>query len=1089
MGWGRTVTINSADNAYPAEDIVLDSGDRIEVTYSYRGGTKTMKEALIDKIRVNPTADGSEPHVAFVVDGEGLKNDVDFSEQPHLWLSSPPKGQTWQSSNYKVLVGLYEPYGDTYKFGYGGTSWAGESGILVTNLVDNPVSGTPRNIVLAGKGVTCISSLAGGKCTLSGSLTVGENADLGTGSTDGYGNLAKITFKDGSRFVLKKTSGSLNAKTEVEFNGSVGVSVNGGESVDNPPKLTINGDVSGSGTITLIDQGGIAFTGTNNTYSGTLKSTNTTVGDVPQLIQVGNGAHFSWGTGTFQTKRGRECVLFNADSNLACQATVTGPGRLVKRGKGVLTLANPPDRTGAVAAGLYALEIENGGIALGGEASAPMQGVMQLASENSSFDASGRAETTYLPEGRGKVLSTGGAHLALKGGWTNDVAFSGTLACSAAVELLDGTVWRLKEGTSLAGDLNIRSGTVVMGAFVATDHDVTVDAAATLKFNSDDYWTRRNLTGLKVDFWDIESRCHAVGSSHSGRLDAALEATESELPMHTADMTEFTHLQNGDNTNGSNKDCPFAKVLGAYNAKKYGTDPNYFAAVFGGFLHIEQAGTYQFRMRADDSGIVWLDGEQIIRFANGNSGTASSTVSRDLAVGDHPFKVLFCEESGWDVLMVEIQGPDVPEWQCVPVSMLRPCVDNGISLGALKGTGAIGLEPNGIWPASMPTDAFTGRVVVDENTKASTSGTLALASATLAFDNGWDVFGTNWTLCGMATFDGTLGRTAIRATPGMAKANGGLNTSFPIPVTGPWSVEFDFSAVEPFAANNNIGDGFAIVLHNGGATQTTGGTFQYTEGSKRVNCSSAYGIQCFINRDWNYSVWMRDGNAYADAGGFETNTTRFTMTRIKNHPMHMKMEYDGQEKMVVSYAVDDIYLARTNTWAGADLATLFPNGAYLGIWAANGDAYASACIDNVRLTIPGTTDAVRPEFGGSLVLSGGEITALGIDGGVLSGDLAIKGATTFSSEVSLDVTSSTWTFDVGTGSLAFSGDCRFKGPVTVELVGEAPKGKKLLADFTETSGTLPAVTLGAGLPAKLSLVWRDRRLYLDNSRGLVILFK
>lgn len=1082
----RTVTIDSAANAYPTEDIELDSGSRVEVKYSYRGGAKTMKEALIDKIKVNPTSDGSVPHVAFVVEGEGLKNDVDFSEQPHLWLSAPPKGASWQSSMYQVLEGRYEPFGDVYRFGYYGTAWAGESGILVTNLVDNPLTGAPRSVVLEGTGTTCIRSISGGKFTFTGSLTVGEGADICTSSTTGYGNISQITFKNNSRFICKTITASLATQTLVSFDGTVSISVNGGGSVAEPPKLSINGDVSGSGTIKLIDQGGIAFIGTNNTYSGTIKSTNTSEGEIPQLMQVGNGAKFSWGTGTFETKRGRECVLFNADSNLTCTASVTGPGRLVKRGKGVLTLTNPPDRTAAVAAGLYALEIENGGIALGGEVPAPMQGVMRLSSSASSFDACGRADVAYLPEGSGQVRSTGGSSLMLKGGWTNDVVFSGALACPAVVEALGGTTWRLTEKTSLADNLEIRSGTAAMGAFFATDHDVTVGEAATLKFNADDYWHRKTLKGLKVDFWDLAGKLSS--GTHPEWLEAAQETSESQLPMYSTDMTEFPRVQNGDNVNGSDKDCPFAKVLGAYNATKYGTDPNYFAAVFSGFLHIEKAGTYQFRMRADDSGIVWLNGERIIKITYGNSGSVSPTVSRELTAGDHPFKVLFCEESGWDVMMVEMQGPDVPDWQCVPVTMLRPCVDNGISLGALKGAGQIGLEANGIWPAAMPTEGFTGKVIVDDRTKPETSGTLALSSATLDLNNGWDVTGTNWTLCGAAVFDSTLGRTAIRATPGAATQNGGVNTSNPIPVTGPWSVEFDFSAVEPFSGSN-IGDGFVIVLHNGGANQTTGGLFQYTEASKRINCDSAYGIQCFINRDWNYSVWMKNGNAYAAAGGFETNTTRFTMNKIKNHPMHMKMEYDGREKMIVTYAVDDIVLARTNACAGADLAALFPNGARLGVWAANGAAYASACIDDLTLTLPGVTDAIRPEFGGTLELKGGVLTVVGHPDGVLSGKLAVTGAATLSSEVALNMTSSSWTFTPGTGMLSVSGSCRLADFVTVELAGEAPKGQTLLADFSAIDCELPTATLGAGYPKKLSLSWLGRQLYLDRAGGMVLIFK
>lgn len=1069
-----TVTIDSAANAYPENDIVLDSGSKVVVTYSYRGGAKTMKEALIDKIKVNPTTDGTDPYVAFVVDGEGLNNDVDFSEQPHLWLSSPVRGSSWQSTMYNVLVGVFEPYDNTYKFGYGGTSWTGESGILVTNLVDNPVTGAPRNIVVRGKGTTCFTKVSKAVCTLTGTVSVEDGADFCTATSFALANMTRLVFNNGTRFVVKSTSTALPAGLEVAVDGTVSFYVSGGSGV---PAVTVNGNLTGSGTLQLTDQGGIQINGTNNTFTGKLIAKNAT-STVTQLVGIGNGKDFSWNGSEISSTGYGSRVVLNTDSNVTFSAVITTVDRLVKQGKGTLTLVNPPDRSAAVQKNIPAWEIEGGTVALGAAPSVALSGLMTLG-WGAGFDACGQSTTAYLPSGYGTVANTGGEGLRLQGGWTNDLVFAGTLACPCEVALTGGMDWRLKEGVVFSNDVKLAQGRAVVESFVATPRAVEVASAATLAFNADAYLERQELTGLKLDIWNMVS---TYAGQHAVYLEECLKKASTAGPNVSTDMALFERLQNGDNVNGSSKDCPFAKIL-----KK--DSPDYFVAVFNGYLHIEQAGTYQFRMRADDSGVVWLNGEQIIKISYGNSGNLSSVVSRNLTAGDHPFKVLFGEEGGWEVVMVEIKGPDVPDWQCVPVSMLKPCVDNGIRLGALKGSGTIALEPNGQWPAEMPTDEFAGRVLVDGNTKPETSGTLALSSATLKFDNGWSADGTNWTLCGAAKFDPTLGGSGtIRATPGAARQNGGINTTHPIPVTGPWSVEFDFSAVEPFSGTN-IGDGFVIVLHNGWEKQTTGGLFQYTEGDQRIYCDSAYGIQCFINRDWNYSVWMKDGKAYADAGGFETNSTRFTMTKIKNHPMHMKMEYDGSEKLIVSYAVDDIFLARTNACAGADLAALFPNGATLGIWAANGDAYASACIDNVKLTLPGTTDAVRPEFGGTLALMGGDITTVGVDDGVLSGALAIKGAATLAAEAPLDVTSSTWTFDAGNGSLAFSGACRFADSVTVELTGVAPKGDTLLADFTGTTGDLPTVTLGAGYPRKLSLEWKGRQLYLNRAGGLVLLFK
>jgi len=90
-----TVKIDSAENAFPAEDLVLDSGSKVEISYSYRGSGTTMKAALIDKIKVNKTGD-AEPYVAVVLKAEGLNNDIDFSGQPYLWLSSPTQGNSWE---------------------------------------------------------------------------------------------------------------------------------------------------------------------------------------------------------------------------------------------------------------------------------------------------------------------------------------------------------------------------------------------------------------------------------------------------------------------------------------------------------------------------------------------------------------------------------------------------------------------------------------------------------------------------------------------------------------------------------------------------------------------------------------------------------------------------------------------------------------------------------------------------------------------------------------------------------------------------------------------------------------------------------
>jgi len=1078
-----TVTIDSAENAFPTEDIVLDSGSKVVVSYSYRGSGSTMKAALIDKIKVNKPGD-AEPYVAVILQDAGLNNDVDFSEQPYLWLSSPIKGSNWEGNKYQLLNGVYEPYGDIYRFGYGGTSWTGESGILVTNLVDNPQTGAARSVLVRGTGTTCLSAIGKSRMTFTGAVTLENGADLCFGNYGFPPNVSKIAMGNGTRLVIKTSTGSLPEKTELAVDGSVSLYVSGGTG---EPAITIKGNVTGNGTITLTDQGGVQFYGANNTFNGEVKSSNTSA--VDQKIVIGNGARFSWGDAKITMKRVEERLTLNTDSNITFSAVISGKGRLQKKGIGTLTLSQSLDRADAAAANIPVFEIEGGTIALGAEPAKELTGLMQL-SRNAVFDACGHTSTVCLPSGRGTVANTGGSSLSLKGGWTSDVVFSGTLTCPCDVTIQGDGAWRVGETTVLTNDLTVSSGHMVADSLFATTNAVTLGDTARLDFSADDYLRLSKMTGLRLDFWDTSAEYYRIGQNHHPEiLEAYLAKIQTADPMYSTDMKLFERLQNGD-TSGTNKDCPFAKTLGAYNSG-YANDPNLFAALFHGFLHITTPGAYSFRMRADDSGCVWLNGERLIRIAYGNSASVSVAVTRELAAGDHPFAVMFGEESGWDVMMVEIKGPDVPEWQCVPISMLKSVRDNGIRIGALKGTGTIGLTEKGQWPAEMSTEHFSGRVIVDANAKPASSGALALSSAQLRFASGWDIDTANWKMVGCAVSEEALGMGAVRLTPGEKQTEGGVNTMVPVPVTGPWSVEFDFQAVEP-SHPSSVGDGFVVCLQSNGVNQCCGGKFGYDESSKRINCSSAYGVQHYLTTYLNYSVWMKGGVAYPDAGGFATNTSAFCMTHLKTKPMHVRFAYDGSENLIYAFSYGEKSFARTNSCAAADIAQLFPNGAHVGIWARNGDYYTSVFIRNVVLNIPGITDSTAPEFGGALKLGSGTVTVISGSAptGYVTGPLVVAGTSNVSAgEMALEVSSPTWTFDLNGGSVAFSGDCRFAPAVTVELIGEAPKGMRLLADFTDTTGDLPTVTLGSGYPKRLSLCWQGRQLYLFRSHGMLLILK
>ena len=295
----QNVTIDSSNAyAYSAQNpLVCDSGSQITVKYSYRADGRTMKDALIDFIQVAPPGPGEEdPWVSVRVIEGGLTNDVDFSEQPYLWLGSVSHGNSYSAGMYDILVGVYEPYGDVYRFGYDGYTNYGELGILVTNLVDNPVTGAPRSIVMRGKGTTCLGFVDGSVRTFTGSVTVEDGAFMTMYNFNSFATPPRVIVRNGANFIVKSNQAVAPATLDVEIDGEVVFYLSGGGTL---PRLTLNGSVSGNGTILLKDQGGITFAGTNNTFSGEVRIGYQSNGALPIRVQVGNGQHFSWGNAEF----------------------------------------------------------------------------------------------------------------------------------------------------------------------------------------------------------------------------------------------------------------------------------------------------------------------------------------------------------------------------------------------------------------------------------------------------------------------------------------------------------------------------------------------------------------------------------------------------------------------------------------------------------------------------------------------------------------------------------------------------------------------------------------------------------------------
>lgn len=1064
----------SADNP-----LVCDSGSRITVKHSYRADGRTMKDALIDFIQVTPAAAGDpDPWVSVRLIEGGLTNDVDFSEQPYLWLGSVTHGNAFNNGFYDVLVGIYEPYGDVYRFGYDGTLLTGEVGILVTNLVDNPVTGAPRSILMRGKGSTCLRTIDGSVYTFSGTVTVEDGAYLTAQNASGISVSPRLIIRNGGRLVIKTTAASLPATTDVEIDGTAEFYIAGGGT---GPRFTINGSVCGNGTIKNLDQGGLAFFGTNNTFTGTVLLSNTSAGTTPLAVMIGDGTHFSWGgadvTG-FSLPRHQ--LILNTTADVTFTGKLPSNGLVVKKGKGKVTLTQPIDRTAAVGANLPAFVIEGGALVRGVAEETPLTGVMSLAG-GTAFDLGGIAcASCCLPYGGGSVVNPApDSTTRLVGAGTNALEFAGTLEGNVRLENTGTHPWTATGNASVNGDVTFGNGVFRIDTFFATTNTVTVDEGVRLLFSADEYRRRLPMTGLALDIWTGLSSA----GSHELFYTNCLSTISGVAPSVRTDMSSFPNgIHSGETTGNSDSD-PFTQVLGG--------SKNYFCALFSGYFYAETDGEYSFSIRADDSGAVWIDNGLVVRCALGNSGTevrGSTTLTR----GWHPIKVMFGEETGWEVFIVKVKRPGDSAYIDIPSETLTAVIDPGTRIASLAGTGAIGLAEGGVWPILDDVSGFTGTVVANDCT-AGDVGVLPLNSARVAQDDDKNMFNGFWTLARRSVSIATNGVRAIDFTPGEANTKGAVNSTDPIRLDRGWNVSFNYRAIRPRGA---MGDGFFVGVHGASSAAWDGGTFGYYENNPRLNEATAYGLQVYIYSSFSQLVWVNNNNIYKAPGPIVTNRSLVVWSKLNETPMRVTMSYDGAEKLVVSFRQGESVLAVTNAFAGVDFATKFAGGtARIGIWGSNGGNYTRTLIDQLTFT---TSDGVvaEPVLGGELELRGGTVAAApGLaESTTLAASLKVVGpATLDATSAALACTATEWSFDLDHADAALTvlGDVTFPAAVSLDLATTEPwpDTPRLLADFSGYSGSLPTFSLAAEVPKSVRLSLVNGKLYVCKASGTTIIFR
>lgn len=1054
--------------------ITCANGTAIRVCVDFADHAGGLQE-LIDRITVTPVAEG-EPWVSFQLMAGGLTNDVDFSEQPYLWLGAPGVGDKSQPFKGKLV-----PYGNEYRFGYAQSAKNEARGLDFGAVLTDAPDGTPRRVLLRGNGVT---TLSGG--TYTGGIVVEGPAYLALNGPDSIGVSTNLTLRGGAYANFKNTNKTYPANLDIRNEGTNAFHSCG---ADKTVCTVFKGPITGWGKIRLTDQGGVRFTSASNTFTGTLELVNDhrTYGIE---IGIGDGANCSWkGDQIIQknTTGGQNpsaltnnFVQVNCNDDFTLETDLGAPGgRLVKKGTGTLTLAKPFARTPR-RVDQPVIEIHEGTLRLTALEPAATPG-LALFKNGATLDLNNVAATSlWLPYGTGNIVNPADGAMVLEGTANAQTAFNGTLGGDVTVRVAGSEPWQVGWDTQIDGTLAVDAGYVRVNAGFTVE-GLDVGARARLLINSDP----PTAVGLKMEIWCNGNTQSWSGSDQAARFATARAEMAKRKPDATGDMADFLDgtFVSGPNPSQTPEPNAFTAVLGS--------GPNNFIARFTGYFFAETEGTYTFQVYADDAGRITLDGTNTVVDVAAGTKDAAGEGSVWLAAGWHPIEVLFNEDGGWEYIRVTMKAPGAAAFETLPLRLLSVWNGKATVLPRVTGAGALELMPGAVWPDGMGLADFTGTLVANDRTAEPDVGTVTPATALLSYA-GTGSLAYDWSPKGLAVYE--AGNVATLC--GKANNWGSLNTTARLPLDQPFEVAFDFSAVEPWGTS--LGDGFVLALHNG-KVGYHGGQFSHSSAT-RINEASAYGMQFYLMPDMTIFCWIRDNGAL---GSVMTNVAAkaFMMNNLRKSPMRVALAWDGEKNLVATLEKGTARWCSTNAFAAADLPARFPNGAYLGIWAQNGGYYTAERVEKLSLVHGGMSGtATKQVFNGTLGLTNGTVTAA-LAGSVqaeLAADLAVTGAGTLAVEDgrTLACTGATWSFDLANpaAKLTCVGALTFPtAPITVEVTaGEATARTRVLADLTGVAdGAAQGLSfrLADDLPAAWKLRYRDGLLSLTDGTGTALILR
>ena len=541
----------------------------------------------------------------------GLNIDLSLSGLTGVYLGARPNTLTY--------TGTLTPDGTTYRFGGGRqTEFSGDRGLEVNWLTGarSVEVGLPGMVFLQGN-----NSYSGKtRITNGGIVYLFEDSGLGTPPSS---LVADHLTLDGG---ILRVGGDANI--HVNENRGLTIGPNGG-TFHNWGGTSINfwSPVTGSGTLSMTDNGALRFFSTANTFDGAVFFDMERNGT--GNLDIGNGPNYSWVSPQPISGIGNGgWVAANSDSAAVFTSPLHGAVGFIKRGEGVMTMP--------VGGNTYSFgtRIENGSLKLAAEdaiAHGEGKGTLYLF-RPAGLDVNGYNVTLNGLTGPGTLTNAAGTASVLGVGDGDAFSiFTGTLAEQMTYRKI-GDGLHADFGKSLMVSPLVEGGTLMFADMRRLQGTPVLTSGGALSLK-----TFNGLSAVFVDQMFTPVEWAANRSVHLETLDALNDlADNASGALHTDSFSIGPYFDYGN--------------IGQHFPGKY-ADPaaDHFVARWQGKFYAPVPGDYRFATVSDDGSVIYINGNKVI---DNNDGPNMRHGSIWLPKGHHDITIGFVEQGGLQSITV-----------------------------------------------------------------------------------------------------------------------------------------------------------------------------------------------------------------------------------------------------------------------------------------------------------------------------------------------------------------------------------------------------------------------------------------------------